>query len=78
MEMNGVIGESRRELLSPLPEVDSVVINTEFTELPSWRLSINEFQLPKPTHPSFHPLLCLNPTRSKSIFFFNLIYFLRH
>ncbi|XP_021749989.1 metal tolerance protein 9-like isoform X1 [Chenopodium quinoa] len=66
MENEVCIGESRRELLSPLPDVESVVI-TEFNDdvLPSWRLSISEFQLPKQTHPSFHPLLCLNPTRRR-------------
>lgn len=68
---NEVRTDSRRELLSPIPDIESVV-EAECIELPSWRLSIDEFQLPKQSHPSIHPFLCLNPTRRKSIVFLPL------
>lgn len=64
---NEVRIDSRRELLSPLPDVESVVITTE---LPSWRLDITEFQIPNPARSSNHSFFCLNPTRRKSLNFF--------
>nr|ASM90222.1 cation efflux family protein [Sesuvium portulacastrum] len=54
--------DSRRELLSPLPEEASII---RTSALPSWRLNINEFQFVKPNRPSIHPFLRFLPTKRK-------------